>query len=322
MQNSLPPLSLYNFTFHLEALEEMNLPEYKGSMFRGAFGWAFRKAVCVTHFSECGGCLLKNNCSYFRIFETELPEREIPGFRGIKKLPHPFVIHPPVERNTFYPKGAVLKVGISIFGRFAEMLPFFVYTFQKMGETGISYKRSRFRLLSVYHALPGGAEQLIFSAENGRLTTSYTPHTVSDIIGRAGNVPAKEVTIEFLTPWRLQEENKLVMSPSRIKPGSIPVSVYRRYRAISAFYCDGNPGHNYEIPPGLTIKDNSLHFYDWERYSARQETKISLGGFIGKIKLAGSVKDIIPLLKIGEYLNIGKNSIFGLGRYKILEISS
>jgi len=64
--------------------------------------------------------------------------------------------------------------------------------------------------------------------------------------------------------------------------------------------------------------EKNLRWYDWERYSARQETRIKMGGFVGKITFSGDLTPFRPYLLLGEYVHVGKGSTFGLGKYEIL----
>ena len=53
------------------------------------------------------------------------------------------------------------------------------------------------------------------------------------------------------------------------------------------------------------------------RYSARQKSLMKLGGLRGDITFRGDLGPFIPYLSIGEMVNAGQGTSFGLGRYKI-----
>jgi CRISPR/Cas system endoribonuclease Cas6 (RAMP superfamily) len=44
---------------------------------------------------------------------------------------------------------------------------------------------------------------------------------------------------------------------------------------------------------------------------------MKFGGLIGSITYEGKFDKFLPLLKLGEFIHIGKNTTFGLGKYKI-----
>jgi len=65
-----------------------------------------------------------------------------------------------------------------------------------------------------------------------------------------------------------------------------------------------------------------LRWYEWERYSGRQETRIKMGGFVGDITFEGFIEPFMPLIKTGELLHVGKGTAFGLGKYRIVKDDS
>jgi CRISPR/Cas system endoribonuclease Cas6 (RAMP superfamily) len=65
------------------------------------------------------------------------------------------------------------------------------------------------------------------------------------------------------------------------------------------------------------MRDGNIRWRDWERYSARQDTRMKMGGFVGKVNYRGDVGEFLPLLRLGEILHLGKGTGFGLGRYEI-----
>ncbi|MEI7812938.1 MAG: CRISPR system precrRNA processing endoribonuclease RAMP protein Cas6 [Ignavibacteria bacterium] len=319
MKDQLPLLFMYKFIFNLEASEDMRLPEYKGSMFRGAFGWSFRNAVCVTKKSSCSDCMLMNQCAYFKIFETEAPDNNIWFLKGVRKTPHPFIIHPPPEDKRDYKKGEVLKVGLTIFGEMVKYFPFFVYTFQQMGKQGLSVNRNKFRLTGVSSINNEGKEELVFEVATDRLTTEYQ-QIKADESSSEQSSDIKEFTLEFLTPARLQKEGTTLSNPCRVTLELLVALLERRYYSLSHLFC--NAGYK-KYPSFLVngrgrITENKLYFHDWERYSSRQDRKIELGGFRGEIKIEGDISFLLPLFSTGVNIHIGKNTIFGLGKYRLL----
>jgi len=43
-----------------------------------------------------------------------------------------------------------------------------------------------------------------------------------------------------------------------------------------------------------------------------------MGGFLGEITFEGELTEFLPFLKLGEYLHIGKGTVYGLGKYEIV----
>jgi CRISPR/Cas system endoribonuclease Cas6 (RAMP superfamily) len=54
------------------------------------------------------------------------------------------------------------------------------------------------------------------------------------------------------------------------------------------------------------------------RYSRRREVSHDLSGFVGEVTFEGELGMFLPYLKLGEYLHVGKNAVFGNGWYEIV----
>ncbi len=112
----IPILKISKFRFKLKVIDQLNVPEYKGSMIRGAFGATFRSVSCAINEKTCDNCILKSQCIYFKIFETELPNLNYQYLKGVKKVPHPFVLHPPLNDSKTYKIGEYFEIGLTLFG--------------------------------------------------------------------------------------------------------------------------------------------------------------------------------------------------------------
>src|SRR6476620_9960100 len=70
----LESFRIARYRFDLEAVDELHMPAYQGSTFRGGFGYAFKKMVCFqSDWGACTPCSCSNDCPYGYIFETTAP---------------------------------------------------------------------------------------------------------------------------------------------------------------------------------------------------------------------------------------------------------
>ena len=142
-------INYQQFDFALTAKEPLILPTYKGSTFRGGFGYAFKRVVCVIRDKECQDCILKEKCVYSYVFETP-PPSDTKIMRKYKSAPHPFVIEPPLERRRGYKPGDEINFGLTLIGRAIDYLPYFIYTFDELGKIGIGKGKARYELRNVF----------------------------------------------------------------------------------------------------------------------------------------------------------------------------
>lgn len=64
-------------------------------------------------------------------------------------------------------------------------------------------------------------------------------------------------------------------------------------------------------------EEKDLQWRDWTRYSSRQGQTMTLGGVIGQWRLSGDIAPFLPYLHLGQWLHVGKEAAFGLGRYQL-----
>jgi len=76
-----------------------------GSAWRGGFGRALRRAVCVTGLPTCPGCRFEASCVYPYLFETA-PGGEGGILAGYDRVPNPFVLARPGTAAVWCPRAA------------------------------------------------------------------------------------------------------------------------------------------------------------------------------------------------------------------------
>ena len=173
-------LKLAYLRLHFKAREHLRLPPYKGSTFRGAFGVSFKRAVCIVQHGECERCLIRTQCAYPYIFDTPVDNAQ--GiFRGYSEAPHPYLIEPPLETKTDYAPGDEFAIGLTLIGRALNYMPYFIYTFQRMGDTGIGRGRGKCDLISGEALHPDGTWQAVYDGASEMLQQDV-PHLTAQRI--------------------------------------------------------------------------------------------------------------------------------------------
>jgi len=300
------------YDFGCTLLGEALLPPYKGSTFRGAFGGALKRAVCVARLKECPTCLLASRCIYAQTFESGSRETENISVKA--SPPVPYLIEPPLDTRTRYSKGTPFDFSLLLFGDANQSLPYFVYAFEIMGETGIGKKlqgeRGQFTLNSVKSA---GA--VIYDSASKKLKS---PAPLDVMIAPAtGNINCSSLRLNLLTPLRLKQNNTF---SSELPFHLLVRAMLRRISTLFEHFGDGEPPLDYRgliaQAEGITIESSSIRWHDWERYSNRQEQAMMMGGLIGSATYRGKLAPYLHLLDLARVLHIGKQSSFGLGLFE------
>jgi hypothetical protein len=318
------PLTYGCFTVTLRPERALALPPYPGSMFRGAFGWALQRVVCVTRTHDCPPCLLKERCVFPYVFDTPPPA----GTRIMRKYPsapHPFVLEPPFPGGVSVAAGEPVRLGLTVIGKALQYLPYLVFAFERLGRTGLGPGRVRCGVVTLEGALDGHAYVLYDAADRSLRATEPFTQVASLALGPSEPPGTKGETerlrVEFLTPVRIVFEERLADS---LEFHVLVRSLLRRLAHLSYFHCGGDPltvafREWIERAKHVRTVSHSLRWYDWERYSGRQQTRMSLGGLLGSIAYEGELTPFLPLLRAGEALHVGKGASFGLGRYRLEE---
>jgi hypothetical protein len=264
--------------------------------------------------------------------------------RGVLDAPHPFVLEPPEEAKQQYNAHDRLAFHLILLGRAMEYLPYFLFTFDELGRIGLGKGKGRFQLEGAFGIGPEG-EVVVYKGTERRFVGVGVPMTIEDV-ARKVRQKVDEVEIEFLTPARLKYGHKLTSQlefhilfralllrlsllvlchggggmlplPSG---GEVPGLAVAQY-----FYRDDRIDAAarrsiYDAIEGakdIAIARSNVYWRDWERYSARQDARMKLGGLVGSVRYVGPLTSFLPYLLFGEYLHVGKNTSFGLGKVRV-----
>ena len=307
------------FRLKLAPQERLSLPPYMANTLRGGFGAVFKSLVCAynARATPCGPCLLRHTCPYGVLIETApAPGSEV--LRGLASIPRPFVLEPPLDGRMRYDPGDFLEVGLVLIGRAIDSLAYFLAVFQELGRAGLGTTRGTFTVETLRAVDPiTGAETLVYQEGQKVLSESNAGIGFSEAHQAAARTPVRdEITIRFLTPTRLVDNDRLVAKPEF----SVLIrALLRRISSLAYFHCGERCDLEFqrvkEEAARVSLTHSDLRWWDWARYSARQQTQMKLGGFLGDVTYRGSVQPFLPLLLLGTATHVGKACTFGHGRY-------
>lgn len=315
----LDALYFYRYIFDCVAQDPLVLPAWKGSLTRGVFGRALRRLSCANRrVQACADCALSDQCAYCHIFET-LPSAVENHRRKFSDVPRPFIICPPVSPRTLFQPGEHLAFEITLFGRAGRYLPHFAVAFREMGQLGLGRTRGRFRLASVDEVSPGGSRKPLLSKDGTVLTTDGTRMDIRAIKKALPSSADHAVSIALETPLRLEEKGRLLTAAPFFD--TLLAALWRRAFLLSHFHCNaaGDDLPEQVFDTRVLVARHDLAWSDFHRYSSGKKQKMPLGGLVGTLTYEGAVTPYLPLLKLGEFIHLGKHTVFGNGRFRILE---
>jgi hypothetical protein len=284
--------------------------------------------------------MLASKCLYKYLFSPQLPA-ETQFLKHTSAIPSPIIIEPPLTDQRRFEPGDIMDVGLVLIGKGMEYLPYLIYVFTEIGKSGIGagvherggkMRGGRFELIEAYDAAGG---KLIYSSQENVLHDDYRVFDWDTASAGLTDSPQK-LTIEFLTPVRFKEMRG--NNPKLVKLqgfSQLVTHLYWRMLMLSYFHCnpwslDDERFQNLADQASrmrkelgkledVRVDENHTYWQEYERWSNRQATKMTLGGFMGWATFSGNLAPYLPLLSLGQYTHLGKQTMFGFGKYRLQE---
>ncbi len=255
-------------------------PPFLGSMLRGALGYALKRVVCINPSYECFNCFAKDNCLFYDFYEK-------------KNSFHPFRFDFKLNQDNF-------DFSLYLFEEATEKLPYILSSLHKLfHEIGISKERYKLKIDTITCN-----DTLVY--QNDKFIASA--HTKEFKVDNYSS----SIILNILTPIRMKYQNRLLKATPPLE--LLLQSIYNRYLELQQL-----PKTKLPFSPTYTQKESKIFFRELTRYSNRQKTKMQLGGIMGTIEYENLDKQSFELLKLGEVLGVGKQTVFGLGKIEVKE---
>lgn len=274
---AVPILPLARYRLQFSARRPIRLPRFSGSAWRGAFGGALKRAVCVTGRSHCEGCLLDGTCVYPYLFETR-PPPDAAKMRRYRSVPRPFTLEEPPAGEAAAESTSV-HLGVTLFGRANRLLPYIVHALRQAAALGIGGTRNILALEAVVQESAPGSDQWPVIGGPGTDVAPLPPRTPA--------VPENPglVTVSFRTPIRLKRQGRNV-TPESFEPADLLGNLVRRLSMLTYFHTDTPLETDFaglaRLARTARIVARDLVWRDWTRYSSRQQTGMQMGGITGR----------------------------------------
>ena len=306
------PLARYRFEWR--STTPVRLPDYAGSMLRGAFGHALRQLACMTRQKECDGCPLLTTCPYPAIFAPPPPAEHV--LQKFSAIPVPYVIEPPESGQRLLAPGELFSFNMVLIGHALKELPLIILAWRRALARGIGAGDGTAELVSVVHCGVAG-ESEVHRPELGALIAHEQSIPLHTTVESATD--RTRTTLHVITPLRLQQNGR-ALPPEKLDARTLLMALVRRTNLLAEFHGDGPLLENFASLLAATAEicdEKQLVWRDWTRYSSRQQQKMVLGGVIGEWTLEGPLGPFSHFLDIGQWLHVGKEAAFGLGRYQL-----
>jgi hypothetical protein len=256
-------------------------PGKETNVFRGAFGLALREVSCDSQCPGAHACLRAANCAYARLFEPRWEQ----GPSGYRNAPRPFVLR---WRPTDLTAGTTFSASLNLFVVERAPLPELAAALRVLAARGIGPGRAK----AEFHSLK--PESIL------RL-----PLQGPEANGR--------VTIRFATPTELKQAGEVSSQPEF---GVLLARLVERIWTLGRLY-QGWATWDYrdllERSRIVRLVDWQWHYWNLRRRSSRTGQHHSVGGFTGTATYEGPIGIFLPLLEIGRWIGVGRQTVWGKG---------
>ena len=265
-------------------IPDSNPPYFIGSQIRGAFGYALKKVVCINPSYKCEECFAKKDCLYYEAYE-------------LKNSYHPYRFDFELGKKHY-------DFSIYLFEHFAQKLPYFLSALHKMvSQIGFTKDRIKYKNFELYLN-----DLSCYKNAEIKIEKEFIKSIEKDTF-------CPNISIRFVTQLRLKKRNRLIGGKD-LELYDIVNSIYQR----SLKLC-GKSFERLPFDPKGEIVMRRLDFIDLNRYSNRQNTMMKFGGIIGEIKIDNLDVKSYNILKKGEIIGVGKQTVFGLGKIVVEKLN-
>lgn len=317
----LTPLTFefYRFRFYFRAAGTLYFPDYKsGNIVRGAFGDIFRKLVCIPSCREAKTCDIRAECPYARVFEPQAARGEGPS--GLVDWPRPFVFRAAhLDGRTVLPDEP-FHFDVHIFDVRDSALPYFVLAFAQLAREGLGPGRGRAELTSVDQLdLNEARLAQVFDGEQFRMRELAAPNVV-DLSETPERVA--RLRVRFVTPTELKSGHQLADRPEF---GILFGRLRDRISNLRALYGAGPLEIDFRAmgdrAAAVRMTRCELRQTEVDRLSSRTGQRHPLGGSVGEAEYEGELAEFLPYLRLGKWVGVGRQTVWGKGEVEVEVVS-
>ncbi len=264
------------------------------SAIRGCFGRNIRRTHCLQRNTLCSDCVF-SDCLFRILFEQDSKGHE--NFR-------PYIIF----HQETYEFSIIVK--FTVFQPALQKIQSILHSVLLMNGCEISVAGTRNQIKSLSVTDQYGND--IYNHETGIISEP-------DIaVFRNEFWNSNDCVLEFLSPLRIKYHKKLMRE---FHWEAFIRNLLSRYRHYSNSCTEADMTEFPSILPPETKVSSEMRWKDTTRKSWVQNQKMKFGGLIGQVFIEDVPEELQTLLKAGEIIHVGKQTTFGLGKYKVIQVS-
>lgn len=302
------PLQFVTLRVAIEADQQLQLGKYPAMTIRGGLGYALRDTACTCREGH------EQTCIYAKLYE----EHEGTTSEG-EYIPYsrPIIIRTGENTKYTYKQHEPYTFELTLFGDAITYVPELLIALKHFGTKGIGDKKDVFFIQSVETVHPT-FPQLIYAQHT--MLQRPTPLTLQHVLRHATEENAR-VCLQFTEPLRLQIQGARQFS---VPIDVLTENIVRRLNSLLYFHHNEqtmtDAGTFIEEAFNAEVEAEQFHYVKYKRFSTRQKQQGYIDGIKGELTVRNVSPALQALLTIGQYVHVGKQTIFGFGAYRLLHL--
>jgi len=254
-----------------------------GSMLRGAFGYALKKVTCINPSYRCENCFAQESCLYYSFYE---------------------------KANSFHKYRFDIELGsgkfdfgLYLFNEATDSLPYILSALHMMlTQIGLTKENYKFNNLTI----KVNNQEVFDGKEFKNLNIEPKIFQIDSF--------CPNIKIKLLTPLRIKKNNQFLRDDIDIE--DILRSIYQKEQEFKT----GERAFKLDYTPEYKTSLKLLEYKPLLRKSNRQGKQMNMDGIIGEIAIIDIDRQSYELLKLGEIIGVGKQTVMGLGRIEVEDL--
>jgi len=254
-----------------------------GSMIRGAMGYALKKVTCINPSYKCEGCFAQTSCLYYNFYEQ-------------KNSFHNYRFEIELGSGKF-------DFGLYLFNDACESLPYVLSALQlTLSQNGLTKNNYKFNDLTI-----SVNQKVIFDGKEFKSLDILPKNSELDRY-------CPNIKVKLLTPLRIKKYNRFLRDDVEIE------DILRSINQKAQEFKTGQKAFKLDYKPTYSTTVKALTYKPLLRKSNRQKKQMNMDGIVGEIAILEIDRRSYELLKFGEIIGVGKQTVMGLGRIEVEEI--
>ena len=341
-------ISFSRYRFYVEAIDPLATRTFWGNNLRSLLIEAWKPAVCKVRPGSmagvCRGCCYNPVfqqgavtptdalCSFAQVFEMESAEE------GRPQPERPYALLPGSAMSPVISPGSLVCFDLLLVGRVQPYLEEICRVFSRglgLGVDRTHGRKGRYRLRMVTRLnLDDEDQEIVYTPAGFRGLPEYYDWKEVKFWAQERMEGVEQITLVWLSPLRLRQRpfgrrSKELISPESF--GEVFRAILRICTSLAHFYCDQKEldgkavrhlediGQEVETVDGHFTKeacDRKLSESPGEGEAPRRRRQ-AVEGYGGWGFYQGDLKPFLPWLALGQYLQIGKFRVEGMGAYRL-----